>query len=117
MASDRDALLHVHRRFVASVQAPVLDVVVDEEGVVQQLDRHRRRQCLLDRPAEGAARGDAQRGTQPLADVRELTRDQVVEIAPRLAVRELPEQRAISDVAVPGELLLDGRCLRGDGHR
>ena len=60
---DRDALLDIQRRAVAAVQAPVLDVVVDEEGVVQQLDRHGRRQCLLDRATKGTAGGDAQRRT------------------------------------------------------
>ena len=106
---DRDALLDVQRRVVAAVEAAVLDVVVDEEGVVQQLDRHRRRQGLLDRATEGTAGGDAQRRTQPLARVRQLARDQVVQVASWLAGRKLPEQGSIGEVAVLGELPLDAR--------
>jgi hypothetical protein len=114
---DGQALLHVHRRLVAPVEAAVLDVVMDEEGVVQQLDRHRGRQRLLDRAAEGTAGGDAQRRAQPLAHVRQRARDQVVEVAPRLPARKLLEQRAIGEVAVPGELLLEVRRSRGHGSR
>ena len=66
--------------------ASVLDVVVDQEGVVEQLDRHggvdrRARDCPRRRRRW---RGTA-RGRSPLPERRGYERDQVVEVAARLA--------------------------------
>src|SRR2546430_11890579 len=71
---------------------------------MQQLDRYRRRQRLLDRSAKGAAGSDAQRRTQALAHMRQLARDQVVQVASRLTGRKLAEQGSVGEVAVVGEL-------------
>ena len=59
---DRDAVIDVQRGFAATPPGFVLDVVVDEEGVVVQLERRRGRQDRLEVAAEPEADRDASAG-------------------------------------------------------
>ena len=61
---DRNAVVDVQRGPAAAHHRLVLDVVVDEEGVVVELQRGRGRQDGLDAAAEPPACGDAQRRAQ-----------------------------------------------------
>ena len=58
------AELLVHGRGPTAVERFVLDVVVDEEGVVEEFQRDRRRQRVIEGAAEGLACREAQRGAQ-----------------------------------------------------
>jgi hypothetical protein len=57
----------------------VLDVVVHQEGVVEQLERRRRQQRLLRASADRATRREAGRGPQPLALAERIVGEQIVE--------------------------------------
>ena len=78
---DRHAVQRVQRRPAAALLALVLDVVVDEEGVVQQLERDRRAHRVLDARAEGARRRDAQARPQHAAAAARVVGDEAVEMA------------------------------------
>src|SRR5262249_17872164 len=97
---DRGAVRGVERRVAASRLALVLDVVVDEEGVVQQLERGGGPERILGRGAEDAGGGDADARTQHApAPLRILDR-RPVEVAVRLARPEVVDQRDAGDVPV-----------------
>ena len=74
---DRDAVVDVQRRPAAAQQRLVLDVVVDEEGVVVELERRGGRQHGVEVTAEPEARGDAQRGPQRLPAAQGVVEDEV----------------------------------------
>ena len=56
-----------HRYLAAAKLRSVLDVVMDEEGIVEELERGRRDERLLGTPPGCPARGEADRRAQPLA--------------------------------------------------
>ena len=94
-----EAVLGRERRPTAAALAAVDDVVVDEERVVQQLDRHGDRQDVAVAAAERAARRHAQRGPDRLARPARVRARDPVEPAVRLAVRDGVEHRAADEAA------------------
>ena len=64
---ERRAVAPVQGRLAPPEQARVLDVVVDQEGVVEQLDRHRRGRASSSGPPKASQRGQAQARAQGLA--------------------------------------------------
>ncbi len=64
---ERRAVAPVEGGLAPPQQAGVLDVVVDQERVVEQLDRDGRGQGVVERAAEGLAGGQAEARAQGLA--------------------------------------------------
>ena len=63
--------------------ALVFDIVVDEKGVVQQLDGHGGLQRVVLAGAEGSRRRQTEAGTEHPATAARIVGDQVVEVATR----------------------------------
>src|SRR5579872_3751321 len=76
---NRDALLAGHRHSAATELRGIFDVVVDEEGVVEELQGRRREQGLFRATARRAARGEADGRTQPFAFPERIVRQEIVE--------------------------------------
>ena len=85
---DRDAVIDVQRGLAAAHPRFILDVVVDEEGVVVELERRRGRQDRLEVAAEPETDRDAQGGPQRLPAAKRVVEDQVVEAARPTLTRE-----------------------------
>ena len=92
-----DAELGSERRAPAATLAAVDDVVVYEEGVVQQLDRHGDRQDVTVAAPECAARRHAQRGTKRLSGTARIHTRDPVQPAVRLAVGDSVEHRTTDE--------------------
>ena len=99
--------------------APVLDVVVDQEGVVQQLERDRDRQHVAVVAAEGAAGGHAQGGPDALARPAGVRPGDAVEPAVRLAIRDDVEHRPADEPSDVLAVFLDaqGTVTCSGSHR
>ena len=85
---DRDAMVDVQRGLATAPPGFVLDVVVDEEGVVVELQRRRRRQDRLEVAAEPEAGRDAQGRPKRLSAAKRVVEDQVVEAVRPASDRE-----------------------------
>ena len=103
------SVLGDQRRAPAAALGAVDDVVVDEEGVVQQLDRHGDGQRVAVVAAEGAARGHAQRGADALAGPARVRPRDAIEPAVRLAVRDDVEHRTADEPPDVLAVLLDAQ--------
>src|SRR4051794_25157052 len=99
----------VEARSAAAELALVVDVVVDEQGVVEELDGDGSTQRLLGPRAESPGGGDAEARAHHLAAPAGVVRDQVVEIAPRLEGRQVAPQGLAGERAVLLEHRLDPR--------
>ena len=104
------------RRPPSAALAAVDDVVVDEERVVQQLDRDGDRQDVAVAPAERAARRHAQRGPDRLPRPARVRARDAVEPAVRLAVRDGVEHRAPDEPADVVGVRLDELGAVGGQH-
>src|SRR5436189_3632177 len=100
---ERDAMERVQRRATAPLVALVLDVVMDEEGVVEELERDRRAQCVLASRAEGARRRDAEGWPQHAPAAARVVGDEVVEMPAGLARLEVVAERGACEPPVLGE--------------
>ena len=110
------AVLGGERRTPATALAAVDDVVVDEEGVVQQLDGHGDGHDVGVAAAEGAARRHAQGGAQRLARAAGVVARDAVEPAVRLSVGDRVEHRAAHDAVDVVGVGLDELGLVGGQH-
>jgi hypothetical protein len=90
----RHAMGLEQRHLAAPELRAVLDVIVHEEGVVEELERGRRQQRLLRAPAHRATRREAGGGPQSLALAERIVREQIV-------------QRPVAGAAPPGEHALE----------
>jgi hypothetical protein len=109
---DRDAVVDVEGRPAAAQDRLVLDVVVDQEGVVVQLQRRRGREDGFEPPAQAQARRDAQRGPQRLTPAERVVEDQVEEAARRpAAAGEEPSDLVRAQLVTCSEVIVE--CRRG----
>jgi hypothetical protein len=97
----------------AAQRAGVLDVVVNEERVVEHLERDRRRQRLVDIATECDRGRQTERRADRLAATPRIFIDQIPEVTARFGVGEVETHRLTRDRAVAGQILLD----RGGLHR
>src|ERR1700756_5292371 len=77
---DGDTVLSVKSWSATAVFAVILDVAMDEKGVVEQLDRHCGFECLTRTTSERSASGHAQSSPQPFPRAEGINRNQVVQI-------------------------------------
>ena len=101
------AVLGGQGRAAAPAQAAVDDVVVHEERVVQQLDRHGGRQDVRRPAAEGAGSGQAEGRAQGLAGPARVDARDAVEPGVRLPVGDRVEHRPAHGVVHRGQAILD----------
>jgi hypothetical protein len=87
-------------RRASSALALVLDVVVNEKGVVEKLERGGGRQRVPQHAAEGATRRNQQRRAQALAEPGAKIPHRLIKMRLRLAVRQIRQQRLTSQCAI-----------------
>src|SRR5207302_6211702 len=88
---EANSVLDLERWPAAPVHRAVLDVVMNEESGVEQFQRHRERERLVDAAAEGPAGGEAQRRAQCLRRAPRIGVEEVVQVASRLTGGEPAE--------------------------
>ncbi len=86
---DRHAVLDVHRGAAATLLAAVLDVVVDQERRVEQLDRRRDMERVLDGATERLTRRETQRRPEALARAEGECAQRLVQVPARLESRDV----------------------------
>ena len=79
-------------RRASAFVAFVLDIVVNQESIVQDLDRHGRRQGQFGVASESAGGRDAQARAKHAAAAVGVVDDKVVEVSARLAIGQVPAQ-------------------------
>ena len=94
----------VEGRRASAQLAGVLDVVVDEEGVVEHLDRGGRRARVVELAAERDARRQAEAGTDRLAAASRVVGHQIPELGAGLLVGQVPLERFGGVGAVASQL-------------
>ena len=99
----RDAVESVQRRPAAPHVAVVLDVVVHEERIVEELERHRRAHRVFQLCAEGPCGGDAKARAQHAAAASRVVGNEVVEVTMRRPGPEIVAERHPGDVPVFAE--------------
>ena len=109
-------MLGVHGGQAAPEFAAVFDVVVHQEGVVEQFDRDCRSERACDLAAEGAAGADAQSGAQALAAAHRVRRHQIIEMAARLTLADDPQHLIEGQLAVTLEQSFDERIIGRSGR-
>ena len=114
---DRNAVVHVQGGPAAAQQRLVLDIVVDEEGVVVELQRGRGRQDRLDPAAQTQAGGDAQGRPYRLSAAVRVVEDQLEQGARFRAVGGVqPPDLGGADLLAGAEVVVE--LHRGHrGHR
>ena len=95
----------MHRGDAAPRVAAVLDVVVDEKGVVQHFQASGGRKRILRTAAQRTRGRDAQRGSQALARSVEEIPHEPVKVPLRLPGRNALRERIGEHVAVPAQAL------------
>jgi hypothetical protein len=80
----------VQAAHAAAIDRLVLDVVVDQKGVVEHLDRGRDQHRIFAVPTESAAGGDAQRRAQALAAARGVLAHQAIQTVDRTTLGNEP---------------------------
>ncbi|CAM5685702.1 hypothetical protein SGLAM104S_03733 [Streptomyces glaucescens] len=109
-----EAVFLVHGGQAAPVGGLVGDVVVDEEAVVEQLQRGGCPYGVLGTSAEGGAGGDGQCGPQTLALAGGVGAHEVVQLrAPRLTVRQQPFDLLVGAGPAPAHGLQQVRVTDG----
>ena len=105
---DGDAVVDVQRRLATTPPRLVLDVVMDEKGVVIQLQRRGGRQHRLKVAAEPQAGRDAQRRPECLPAAKGVVEDQLVKSAgTTLAGSEEPIDLAVARRLALCEIVLE----------
>ena len=94
------AVLGVQRRSAVAQLAAVLDVVMDEEGVVHQLQRGGDGEGVVERATERLARCEQQRRAEVLGGACRVVADEVVQLGDRLAAGERGIGGPLDDGAV-----------------
>src|SRR6202522_1804618 len=94
------AVKQVQRGPATPLFAFVLDVIVNQQRVVQQLDRHRGEQRFFEAGAYRAGGRDAETGTHHLASALGIVSDQIVQVPPRLARGKIVTYRSAGELAV-----------------
>ena len=79
----------VQSRTPAPALAAVFDVIVDQQSVVQQLDRDRGGQRLIDSGSEQTRSGDAQAWTHHPSAAFRIVSQQIIEVTARLSFRKV----------------------------
>ena len=104
---ETDTCARVQGRFAPSTQAAVRDVVVDQEGVVEHLDRDGRKHHLGLVTAERDRGGQADRRADVLGRPSGIVADQVVQPAVGLAVGDARHQHGVDPLPVGPEHVFD----------
>ncbi len=98
----------VERRPTSPQLTVVLDVVVDEEGGVEELDRRGGRQGVLDVTPERRAGREAERRTQALAGPLQVVRGRDADVRRHPAAPQVRQRCPAGDPVVVVELLEEG---------
>ena len=103
----RDTVLGVQRGPPSAQQTGVLDVVMDQERVVQKLERDRGRQRLVELAAERDGGCEAEGRPDRLPAPPGVLGDQVPQVLTRLRVGHVMAQGIASNCPVAGQVSLD----------
>jgi len=104
---DGNAVIDMHGGFVSAPPGFILDVVVDEEGVVVELQGRGGGQDRLEMAAEPEADRDAQCWAQGLAASARVVEDQVTEAARRVFAAVEARDLAITCLFAQSEVVVE----------